>query len=46
METFQNEIVSFSIITIVILMLAYFTKKKEESYKQDDMNISKSEKEN
>lgn len=33
METLQNELVSFGIITVVVLMLAYLTKKKEDSYK-------------
>lgn len=33
METIQNELVSFGIITVVVLMLAYLTKKKEDSYK-------------
>ncbi len=36
METFQNELLSFTVITIVILMLAYFTKKKEDQYKQEN----------
>ena len=34
METLQNELVSFGIITVVVLMLAYLTKKKEDSYKE------------
>jgi len=33
METFQNELLSFSIITIVVLLLALLTKKMEEKYK-------------
>ena len=33
METFQNELISFSVITLVVLLLAYLTKKKEDKYK-------------
>ncbi len=33
METFQNELISFSVITLVVLFLAYLTKKKEDKYK-------------
>lgn len=33
METFQNELISFSIITLVVLLLAYLTKKKEDKFK-------------
>lgn len=35
METFQNELISFSVITLVVLMLAYLTKKKEDQYKNN-----------
>jgi len=31
----QDEIISFSIITVVILMLAFLTKKTEDKYKND-----------
>ncbi len=33
MEILQNEILSFSIIIIVVILLAYFTKKVEDKYK-------------
>lgn len=33
METFQNELISFSVIALVVIFLAYLTKKKEDSYK-------------
>jgi len=33
METFQNELISFSVITLVVLLLAYLTKKKEDKFK-------------
>ena len=33
MENFQNEIISFAIITIAVLLLAYLTKKTEDKYK-------------
>lgn len=33
METFQNELISFSIIAVVVIFLAYLTKKKEDTYK-------------
>lgn len=36
MEDFLNELVGFGIITLVVLMLAYLTKKKEEQFKQQD----------
>lgn len=35
MEDFTNELISFTIITIVVLMLAYLTKKKEDQFKKD-----------
>lgn len=35
METLQNELLSFAVITIVVLMLAYLTKKKEDSYNKN-----------
>lgn len=34
METFYNEVLSFSAIIIVVIMLAYFTKRKEDLYKK------------
>lgn len=34
METFQNEIISFSVITLVVFLLAYLTKKKEDQFKE------------
>jgi len=36
LETLQNELLSFAFITIVILMLAYLTYKKEQQYKEKD----------
>jgi hypothetical protein len=36
MENLQNELISFVFITIVVLMLAYLTKKKEDQYKKLD----------
>lgn len=33
METFQNEIISFTIIIIAVLMLAYLSKKTEDKFK-------------
>jgi len=33
MESFTNEIISFLIIVIVVLMLALLTKKMEDKYK-------------
>ncbi len=33
METFQNEIISFTVITIVVIFLAYISKKTEDKYK-------------
>lgn len=32
METLQNEIISFTVIIIVVLFLAYLTKKKEDNF--------------
>ena len=32
MENFLNEIISFSVITFVVLLLAYLTKKKEDNF--------------
>ena len=34
MENILNEVISFSVITFVVLLLAYFTKKKEDNFKQ------------
>ena len=34
MENLINEILGFSIVTAVILMLAYYTKRKEEQFKK------------
>ncbi len=36
MDIPQNEIISFGIITIAILMLALLTKKMENKYKDND----------
>lgn len=35
MEDLTNELISFSVITLVVLMLAYLTKKKQEQFEQD-----------
>ncbi|PPK60201.1 hypothetical protein B0F89_12722 [Malaciobacter marinus] len=34
METFLNEAISFSVIALVVLLLAYLTKKKEDQLKK------------
>lgn len=34
METFQNEIISFMMISVVVLLLALLTVKLEKKYKQ------------
>ncbi|SKB72119.1 hypothetical protein SAMN06295997_1354 [Malaciobacter marinus] len=36
METFLNEAISFSVIALVVLLLAYLTKKKEDQLKNKD----------
>jgi hypothetical protein len=33
MENLENEVISFGIIALVVLLLAYLTKKKEDNYK-------------
>jgi hypothetical protein len=33
METLQNEIISLTVIALVVIMLAYLTKKTEDKYK-------------
>ena len=33
METFQNELISFTVIAIVVILLAYLSKKTEDKYK-------------
>lgn len=33
METFQNELISFTAIAIVVILLAYLSKKTEDKYK-------------
>ena len=33
METFQNELISFAVIAIVVILLAYLSKKTEDKYK-------------
>jgi hypothetical protein len=33
MENLENEVISFGIIALVVLLLAYLTKKKEDSFK-------------
>lgn len=36
MSDFISEIIGFSIVTLVVLMLAFFTKKMEDKYKDED----------
>jgi len=36
MEDLQNELIGFTIVTLVVLMLAYLTKKKEEQYRDKE----------
>ena len=36
MENIQNEIISFSIITITVLFLAFLTRKLENKYSKED----------
>lgn len=35
MDDLTNELISFSVITLVVLMLAYLTKKKQEQFEKD-----------
>lgn len=35
MSDLQSEIIGFTVITIVVLMLAFLTKKMEDRYKND-----------
>lgn len=35
METLQNELISFAAITIVVLLLAFLTKKTEDKLNKD-----------
>ena len=36
MENLYNEIIGFGIVSLVILMLAYYTKKKEEQFRDEN----------
>jgi hypothetical protein len=36
MQTLQNELISFFVITLVVLMLAYLTHKKQQQFKDKD----------
>lgn len=36
MDTLQSEIFSFIIIAFVVILLAYFTQKKQDEFKRDD----------
>ena len=36
MENLYNEIIGFGIVALVILMLAFYTKKKEEQYRAEN----------
>lgn len=36
MSDFISEIIGFSIVTLVVLMLAFLTKKMEDKYKDKD----------
>ena len=36
MDDFQSELIGFSIVAIVVIMLAFFTSKMEKKYKDQD----------
>lgn len=35
MENLYNELIGFGIVALVIFMLAYYTKKKEEQFRKE-----------
>jgi len=35
MSDLQSELIGFAVVTAVVLMLAYYTKKMEDKYKDD-----------
>jgi len=35
MSDLQSELIGFAVVTVVVLMLAYYTKKMEDKYKDD-----------
>lgn len=38
MDDLIAEIIGFTIVTLVVIMLAFFTKRMEEKYKEDEKN--------
>lgn len=38
MDDLISEIIGFTIVTLVVIMLAYFTKRMEDKYKEDEKN--------
>ena len=44
MENIINEILGFSIVTAVILMLAYYTKRKEEKFRKMNKELEEQNK--
>ncbi len=38
MDDLISEIIGFTIVTLVVIMLAFFTKRMEDKYKEDDKN--------
>lgn len=38
MDDLIAEIIGFTIVTLVVIMLAFFTKRMEDKYKEDDKN--------
>ncbi len=38
-EEFTNELISFSIVALVVLLLAYLTKKKQDQYKDQSFGM-------
>lgn len=38
MDDLIAEIIGFTIVTLVVIMLAFFTKRMEDKYKEDENN--------
>ncbi len=38
MDDLIAEIIGFTIVTLVVIMLAFFTKRMEDKYKEDEKN--------
>lgn len=38
MDDLISEIIGFTIVTLVVIMLAFFTKRMEDKYKEDEKN--------